>query len=72
MRKAKRILKVPRESFIRNKLRKETKLLVEEQNLLPPVSFINLEKLAIQLLQKIEISEDYIDFTIVLFVFSNN
>ncbi len=66
MNKSKRILKVPQESFLRNKLRKETRLLAEKQELLPPVSFEVLEQLAIDLLKRIDFSEEYIDFTIVL------
>lgn len=66
MNKSKRILKVPKESFVRNKLRKETRLLVEEVKLQPPASFERMEQLAIDLLDKLNISEEYIDFTIVL------
>jgi len=66
MNKSKRILKVPNESFLRNRLRKETRLLVREVNLLPPASFERMEQLAIGLLKKNEISDGYIDFTIVL------
>ena len=66
MNKSKRILKVPKESFLRNKLRKETRLLAREVKLLPPASFERLEQLAIDLLKKNNISEDYIDFVIVL------
>ena len=63
---SKRILKVPKESFIRNKLRKETRLLVKKVNLLPPASFEQMEQMAIDLLRQHDISEEYIDFTIVL------
>lgn len=66
MNKSKRILKVPKESFLRNKLRKETRLWVEEVNLLPPASFAVMEQHAIDLLKKLNISEEFIDFTIVL------
>lgn len=66
MNKTKRILKVPKESFLRNKLRKETRLLVEEVKLLPPASFSVMEQLAFDLLKKLDISEEYVDFTIVL------
>lgn len=66
MKKSRRRLKVPKESFLRNKLRKETRLLVAEINLLPPAPFGVMEQLAIGLLKKIDISEEYTDFTIVL------
>lgn len=66
MKKSRRILKVPKESFLRNKIRKETRLLAHEVNLLPPAPFEVMEKLAIDLLKKNDISEKYIDFTIVL------
>ncbi len=66
MNKKKRILKVPKESFLRNKLRKETRLLIDELGLRPPASFTVMEQLAIDLLAKLGISEEYIDFTIVL------
>ncbi len=66
MEKSKRILKVPRESFLRHKLRKESRTLVQEINLLAPASFEPMEQLAIDLLKKHNISEEYIDFTIVL------
>ncbi|NQU51252.1 MAG: polyprenyl synthetase family protein [Bacteroidetes bacterium] len=66
MNKSKRILKVPQESFLRNRLRKESRILVQSKKLLPPARFETLEKLAVQLLNKLEISKDYIDFAIVL------
>jgi len=66
MNKSKRILKVPKESFLRNKIRKETRILVQEVNLLPPAPFEEMEQLAIGLLKKHNISEEFIDFTIVL------
>uniref|UniRef100_UPI0032174F56 polyprenyl synthetase family protein n=1 Tax=uncultured Draconibacterium sp. TaxID=1573823 RepID=UPI0032174F56 len=66
MKKSKRILKVPQESFLRNKLRKETRLLAGKHNLLPPVSFNVLEQLGTDLLKQIGVAEEYIDFTIVL------
>jgi geranylgeranyl pyrophosphate synthase len=66
MNKSKRILKVPKESFLRNKLRKETRLLAAQHNLLPPAPFNVMEQLAIDLLLKHNISDEYIDFTIVL------
>jgi len=66
MNKLKRILKVPQESFLRNKLRKETRLLVEKAGLLPPAPFKVMEQMAIDLLKELDISEEYIDFTIVL------
>lgn len=66
MNESKRILKVPEESFLRNKLRKEAELLVKELNLLPPAPFDRMEQLAVELLKKNNIPEEYIDFTIVL------
>ncbi|MDO9153363.1 MAG: polyprenyl synthetase family protein [Paludibacter sp.] len=66
MNKSKRILKVPTESFLRNKIRKETRILMQEVNLLAPASFGEMEQHAIDLLKKHNISEEYIDFTIVL------
>lgn len=66
MNKSNRILKVPEQSFVRNTLRIETRLLVEKENLLPPASFEVMEELAIGLLKKLAISEDYTNFTIVL------
>ncbi len=66
MARAKRILKVPQESFLRNTLRKEARLLVQREKLLPPARFETMERLAIQLIRKLKFSEEYIDFTIVL------
>ncbi|HPF51364.1 MAG TPA: polyprenyl synthetase family protein [Draconibacterium sp.] len=66
MNRKKRILKVPKESFLRNKLRKETRHLVESAGLRPPAPFDAMEQLAIDLLKKLEISEEYIDFVVVL------
>lgn len=64
--KSQRVLKVPEESILRNSLREEARLLAAKVNLLPPASFPQLEQLAIDLLKKLEISDEYIDFTIVL------
>lgn len=66
MNRKKRILKVPKESFVRNKLRNETRLLIRELGLRPPAPFAVMEQLAIDLLSKLGFSEEYIDFTIVL------
>ncbi len=66
MNRKRRILKVPKESFLRNKLRKEVRQLVETAGLKPPASFEEMELLATELLQKIELPEEYIDFAIVL------
>ncbi len=66
MENSKRILKVPEDSVLRNKLREETHLLVSKMNLLPPVSFNQMEQLAVDLIKKLEISESYTNFTIVL------
>lgn len=63
---SKRRLIVPQESDLRNKLRNETRLLCAEANLLPPASFGQMEQLAVELLQKLKIPDEYIDFTIVL------
>ena len=66
MNKSKRILKVPKESFLRNTLRKATRELVAKEKLLPPAPFHVMEQMAIDLLQKLNYSQEYIDFTIVL------
>ncbi len=66
MNRTKRILKVPKESFLRNKLRKEIGLLVNKAGLRPPASFEVMEQLAIDLLKELAISDEYIDFAIVL------
>jgi len=66
MNKSKRILKVPGGSFLRNTLRKESRLLVQQEKLLPPCKFEILENRAIQLINKLNISEEYIDFVIIL------
>jgi len=66
MKNSKRILKVPEDSVLRNKLREETRLLASTMNILPPAPFNQLEQLAIDLLKTFEISEEYTDFTIVL------
>ena len=51
---------------MRNKLREEAQLLVEKTGLLPPARFEEMERMAIDLLKKLEISDEYIDFAIVL------
>ena len=66
MNRKKRILKVPKESFVRNKLRKETRRLIEKIRLRPPAPFHVMEELAFDLLVQNGISEEYVDFTIVL------
>ncbi len=66
MNESKRILKVPEEPLLRNKLRNEAGLLARELNLLPPAPFDRMEQLAMDLLKKNNIPEEYIDFTIVL------
>ncbi len=66
MDKSKRILKVPEDDALRNLLRKESRLFVEEINLLPPAPFAQMEELAVDLLKKLKVSEEYIDFTIIL------
>ncbi len=66
MNKQKRILEVPKDSSLRNRLRNEVRHLVAESNLLPPASFEEMEQLAASLLNRLEISAEFTDFTIVL------
>ncbi len=61
-----RILKVPQELSLRKKLREEAHVLAGKVNLLPPASFELMETLAVDLLKKHHIPEEYVDFTIVL------
>lgn len=66
MKDSKRILKVPEDTALRNKLREETRLLASQMNILPPASFNQMEQLALDLLKKLEMPASYIDFVIVL------
>jgi geranylgeranyl pyrophosphate synthase len=60
------ILTVPRDLALRNKLRHEVRMLAKNEQLLPPVPFEKMEQLAIDLLKKLDVSEAYINFTIIL------
>ena len=61
-----RLLKVPKDVKMRSKLRKEARLLVAEKKILPPVDFERLQELSMELLHKLDMDHDYLDFTIVL------
>lgn len=61
-----RILKVPQESEIRKKLRENARLYVRKEKILPPSDLITLEKHAKTLLTTVGISNEYVDFVIVL------
>jgi len=60
------ILKVPEESFIRNKMRKAAAAMVEKIGLRPPVNILKLEQLATAMIADQEISEEFIPFAMVL------
>lgn len=64
--KTERLLKVPSDIKIRNLLRKEACELVVEKELQPPADFELLENLARELLQRLDLENEYLDFTIVL------
>jgi geranylgeranyl pyrophosphate synthase len=66
MEKTERELKVPEELKLRNTLRKEAALLVEEVGLRPPVQFDVLEQLAVTLVKKLTISEVFVNFVVIL------
>ena len=66
MKLKKRILKVPKERKIRDLLRKEVVTYAARNEILPPAAFNVLEKHAAQILVQSGISDDYLDFTIVL------
>lgn len=63
----KRLLKVPEQKKIREMLRSEVRLFVSEHKMLPPADFETLENSAKTLLQQLNLKEEYLDFTIVLF-----
>ncbi len=60
------ILKVPKDKRIRELLRKEVALFAVENKILPPASFELLEKKARELLKRLELDEEFLNFTIVL------
>jgi geranylgeranyl pyrophosphate synthase len=60
------ILKVPEESFVRNKMRKAAAAMVESIGLRPPVNIWKLEELAADLVRGQEISAEFIPFAMVL------
>lgn len=60
------ILKVPASPIIRDRLRKEAAWLVSGKKILPPATMESLEPLASDLIRKLEVSEEYLNFAIVL------
>lgn len=60
------ILKVPEESFVRNKMRKAAAAMVERIDLRPPANIRKLEELAADLVRGQEISAEFIPFAMVL------
>lgn len=62
----KRILKVPKDKQIRDLLRKEVAVFAAENKILPPASFDVLENYAKEILNKLGVDEEFIDFTIVM------
>lgn len=65
--KRKRILKVPKVRSVRELLRKEVALYVSENKIMPPSSLETLEKESVKLLGKLNLEDEFIDFTMVLF-----
>ncbi len=66
MRRSNKILRVPADPALRDRLRREAAILLKERVLLPPASFDTLELMAVELIRKLEVSEEYTDFAIVL------
>ncbi|MGD9930946.1 MAG: polyprenyl synthetase family protein [Mangrovibacterium sp.] len=64
--KTQRLLKVPQEVKLRNQLRHESRLLVGQKKVLPPADFDRLEELALEVLRRLGMDEEYLDFSIVL------
>lgn len=62
----KRLLKVPKDKTVRNKLRDEVGLFVSENPILPPSDLPTLEKYAGTILEKSAIDQQYLEFIIVL------
>jgi geranylgeranyl pyrophosphate synthase len=62
----KRILKVPQNKKFRNELRNEVALFVAENNIQPPVSMETLEFYSGNLLKKLQKTDEFLDFTMVL------
>jgi geranylgeranyl diphosphate synthase type II len=60
------ILTVPQDRALRNKLLHEVRMLVQKVKVQPPVPFEQMEQLAMDLLKKLGVSEEYINFTIIL------
>ncbi|MDX8338638.1 polyprenyl synthetase family protein [Draconibacterium sp. IB214405] len=60
------ILKVPEESFVRNKMRKSAAAMIEKIGLRPPANIQKLEELAATLVTEQEISDEFIPFAMVL------
>jgi len=59
-------LKVPIDAKLRNRLRKEARLLISKAAILPPVGFERLQELASKLLKSLQLDQEYLDFAIVL------
>jgi geranylgeranyl pyrophosphate synthase len=66
MAETKRILKVPQEKRIREKLRNEVAMFVSENKILPPTNMETLEIHSKKLLEKLGENKDYLDFAMVL------
>ncbi len=66
MEKTNGILKVPEQSFVRNKMRKAAANMIEKLELRPPVNILKLEELAADLVREQEIASEFIPFAMVL------
>jgi len=66
MAETKRILKVPQNKKIREKLRNEVSLFVSENKILPPTNMDTLEAHSKKILEKLDESKEFLDFTMVL------
>lgn len=66
MQKRNNILKVPADNELRKKLRAAAAEKMESAQLLPPASFDALQNLAMQIVADFKLSEDYLNFVIVL------
>ena len=66
MEKKESLLKVPGDVQTRQKMRDEAKMLISRENILPPVSMETLQDFAGELINKLDISDKYLDFAKVL------
>jgi geranylgeranyl diphosphate synthase type II len=66
MKRPNNILRVPSNPKVREMLRKEAAALVMGLNLLPPAGIEILEPLALNLIRKLDIADEYLNFAIVL------